>query len=463
MKAQTEKTAKLATAQSVSDQEAYEIARDAYMYAYPIVTMDVSMRQSTNVPGANTIPLRAPVNQFAHARSYPRAEDRDVVRYNFDTLYSMAWLDLSREPIVLSVPDTAGRYYLLPMLDMWTDVFSVVGSRTTGTSAGNFAIVAPGWTGTLPAGMDKIVAPTPVIWILGRTQTDGSSDFENVHKVQHGYKLPPLSQWGKPYTPPKRVPTDSAIDNKATPFHQVNSLDGVTMLSRLAMLLQKHPPHANDYPILFRLRRIGLEAGKSFDVSRLDPALVKTINAAAKDALKEVEQAGKTGEDLIKVNGWFYALQTVGTYGTSYKTRAMGTFIGLGVNLPEDAIYPASFVDGDGKPYSGANRYVLHFGKDELPPAEAFWSLTLYDKDGYQVANPFNRFAIGNHFSDNKLTFNADGSLDLYIQNESAGANKASNWLPAPKDEFNLALRLYSPKREMRNGTWTPPAVEKQK
>ena len=162
--ADTSATTSAEQAQTMSEQQAYEIARDAYVYAYPIVTMDVSMHQSTNVPDAKTIPLRAPVNQFAHARTYPRAEDRDVVRYNFDTLYSPVWLDLAPEPIVLSVPDTAGRYYLLPMLDMWTDVFSVVGSRTTGTKAGNFAIVAPGWNGTLPEGVAKIVAPTSTIW-----------------------------------------------------------------------------------------------------------------------------------------------------------------------------------------------------------------------------------------------------------------------------------------------------------
>ncbi|HKE93895.1 MAG TPA: DUF1254 domain-containing protein [Povalibacter sp.] len=451
-----------APAQGISEQQAYEIARDAYIYAYPLVTMDATMRQSTNVPDASTIPLRAPVNQFAHARSYPRAQDRDVVRYNFDTLYSMAWLDLSREPIVLSVPDTAGRYYMLPMLDMWTDVFAVVGSRTTGTKAGNFVIVPPGWSGALPAKLDRIAAPTPTIWILGRTQANGSTDFANVSKVQDSYKLTPLSQWGKSYIPPRGVATDASIGT-ATPFNQVNSLDGVTLLSRFATLLQKHPAHANDYPILFRMRQLGLEAGKPFDPAKLDAARVKTINSAAKDALKDIEEAGKTGEGLTKAKGWFYALQTVGTYGTSYKPRAMGTYIGLGVNLPEDAIYPASFVDGDGKPYSGAGRYVLHFAKNDLPPAEAFWSVTLYDKDGYQVANPLNRFAVGNHFDDNKLKFNTDGSLDLYIQNESPGAGKESNWLPAPKGDFNLAMRLYSPRRAMRDGVWTPPPVNKMK
>src|SRR5262245_32066070 len=435
----------------------YETARDAYVYAYPIVTMDVSMRQSTNVPDAKTIPLRAPINQFAHARTYPRAEDRDVVRYNFDTLYSFAWLDLTREPMVLSVPDTNGRYYLLPMLDMWTDVFSVVGSRTTGTKAGNFALVGPGWNGRLPDGVTRINAPTSNIWILGRTQTNGPADYENVHKVQDGYKLTSLSQWGTNYAPPATTPTDPAIDNKTPPLVQVNRMDGVTVLGRLAELLAKNPPHANDYPILFRMRQIGFEPDKPFDVSKLDPALVKTINAAAKDALVDLEQSGKSGAGIgLHVNGWFYQTSTVGTYGTAYKLRAMGTLIGLGVNLPEDAVYPASFVDGEGKPYSGANRYVLHFEKGQLPPAAAFWSVTLYDKDGFQAPNALSRFALGDR---DKLKFNPNGSLDLYIQHESPGPEKESNWLPAPAAEFNLAMRLYSPRREALDGIWAPPPV----
>lgn len=452
-------TASAANAQAVSKEQAYEIARDAYIYAYPIVTMDVSMRQSTNVPDAKTVPLRAPLNQFAHARNYPRAEDRDVVRYNFDTLYSPAWLDLGPEPIVLTVPDTAGRYYLLPMLDMWTDVFSVVGSRTTGTQAGNFVLVGPAGSGALPDGLTKIVAPTRTIWILGRTQTNGPADYENVHKVQDGYKLTPLSQWGKTYSPPTSTPTDPNVDNKTPPLVQVNRMDGVAVLGRLVELAGRNPPHSNDYPILFRMKQIGLEPGKPFDASKLDSALVQTINAAAKDALADLEQSGKSGAGIgLHVNGWFYQTSTVGTYGTAYKLRGMGTLIGLGVNLPEDAVYPASFMDGDGKPYSGANRYALHFGKGKLPPAGAFWSVTLYDKDGFQAPNALNRFALGDR---DKLKFNADGSLDIYIQNASPGPDKEANWLPAPTGEFNLAMRLYSPRREALDGPWTPPPVKK--
>ncbi|TWB04449.1 DUF1254 domain-containing protein [Bradyrhizobium stylosanthis] len=448
-----------AWAQGISEQQAYEIARDAYIYAYPIVTMDVSMRQSTNVPNAGAIPLRAPVNQFAHARTYPRAEDRDVVRYNFDTLYSPVWLDLTREPIVLSVPDTDGRYYLLPMLDMWTDVFSVVGSRTTGTEAQNFVLTPPGWSGTLPEQTTKIVAPTPVIWILGRTQTNGPADYDNVHKIQDGYKLTPLSQWGKASTAAASAPTDPSIDNKTPPFVQVNGMNGVAVLGRLAELMAKHPPHPNDYPILFRMRQIGLEPGKPFDAAKLDPSLVKTINAAAKEALVDLEQSGKSGAGIgLHVNGWFYQTSTVGTYGTAYKLRAMGALIGLGVNLPEDAVYPASFVDSDGKPYSGTGRYVLHFDKGKLPPANAFWSVTLYDKDGFQAPNALNRFAIGDR---DKLRFNDDGSLDIYLEHEPPEPDKMANWLPAPAGEFNLAMRLYSPQRAALDGTWTPPPIKR--
>lgn len=446
-----------ATAQEITKEQAYEIARDAYVFAYPIVTMDISRRQSTNVPNARSIPLRAPINQFAHARTYPSADDRDVVRYNFDTLYSPVWLDVAPEPVILSVPDTGGRYYLLPMLDMWTDVFSVVGSRTTGTKAGNFAITAPGWDGALPDGTTRIAAPTSMIWILGRTQTNGPSDYDNVHKIQDGYKLTPLSEWGK--TAPAKLDQaiDPAIDNKTPPFLQVNRMDGMAVLGQLAELMEKYPPHPNDYPILFRMRQIGLEPGKPFDRSKLDPQLVKTINEASKDALADLERSGKTGAGIgLHVNGWFYQTSTVGTYGTAYKLRGMGALIGLGVNLPEDAVYPASFIDGDGNPYRGDKRYVLHFDKAKLPPAGAFWSVTLYDKDGFQVPNSIDRYALGDR---DDLKFNADGTLDIYIQNANPGPEKQANWLPAPEGEFNLAMRLYSPKREALDGAWTPPAV----
>ena len=326
------------------------------------------------------------------------------------------------------MPDTEGRYYLLPMLDMWTDVFSVVGSRTTGTKRQTVRYVRPGWSGTLPEGVSKIVASTWTISILGRTQTNGPADYANVHKVQDGYKLTPLSQWGKEYTPPKNMPTVPSVDNKTPPLVQVNKLDGVAMLTRLAELMAKYPPHANDYPILFRLRALGIEPGKPFDAAKLNPETVSIINKAAKDTLEYMPVAMTKSAD--KVNGWNIGRENMGTYGTSYQRRANGVLGGLGANLPEDAVYPVSFVDGEGKPLSGANKYVLHFEKGKTPPADAFWSITMYDKDGFQIPNPINRYAIGDR---DKLTFNADGSLDIYVQANSPGKDKEANWLPAPK------------------------------
>ncbi|XQQ07405.1 MAG: DUF1254 domain-containing protein [Leptolyngbya sp. IPPAS B-1204] len=436
--------------------EIYAVAKEAYFYAYPIVSMDVTMRQATNVPDAASINMRAPINQFAHVRSYPRAEEKDVVRFNFDTLYSFAWLDLSQEPVILSVPDTQGRYYLLPMLDMWTDVFAVVGSRTTGTKAGTYAIVPRGWNGTLPTSVTQIVAPTPTLWILGRTQTNGPSDYANVHKIQDGYKLTPLSKWSSQegdYTPPTDVPTDPAVDNTTPPLVQVNQLDGTAMLTRLADLMAKHPPHPNDYPILFRLRRtFRIEPGKPFDAQSLDLETVEIINRAAKDALAEMPAAMRKAGAFI--NGWNIGTENMGTYGTSYKRRAFVALGGLGCNLPEDAVYPTAFVDGEGNPLSGVNNYVLHFEQGKTPPANAFWSITMYDKEGFQVPNPINRFAIGDRDS---LTFNPDGSLDIYVQAESPGKDKESNWLPAPKGRFEPTMRLYSPRPEALDLTWAPP------
>jgi hypothetical protein len=444
-------------APTARDQATYQLARDAYFYAYPIVSMDATMRQVTNVPNATTVPMRAPINQFAHARTYPSAEDRDIVRFNFDTLYSLAWIDVAREPMVLSVPDTGGRYYLLQMLDMWTDVFAVVGQRTTGTKAGHFALVARGWRGALPQGVTKIEAPTLRFRILGRTQTNGPADYANVHKVQDGYKLAPLSAWGKTFTPPKDVPTDPGVDNKTPPMVQVNRVDGVGMLTRLRALIGRYPPHTNDYPILLRLRALGLDPEKPFDPKKLDAATVATINAAAKDALEDLARSMKTiGRH---VNGWNILTDNVGTYGTSYKQRAIVALGGLGANLPEDAIYPTAFVNGAGEPLTGANKYVLHFDKGKLPPAEAFWSITMYDKDGFQVPNAISRFAIGDR---DKLTFNPDGSLDIYVQAESPGADKESNWLPAPKDApFQPTMRIYSPRPDVADGSWSPPPFVK--
>jgi hypothetical protein len=387
---------------------------------------------------------------------YPPADFKGVVRPNFDTLYSSIWLDLTEEPMVVSVPVTEGRYYLFPMLDMWSDVFASPGWRTTGTKAANYLVTPPGWTGAVPDGMEQIKAPTPYVWIIGRTKTDGPADYEAVHRIQAGYKVSPLSRFGKP-AEPVTVKIDSSVDMKTPPKIQVDTMPADKYFSYAAELLKTIPPHITDEPIIARMKKIGIEPGKSFDFSKLDPAIQKALASVPEEAQALMKWKVPT---LARVaNYWSLNTDTMGVYGNYYLKRAIIAQLGLGANLPEDAIYPLNLGDEAGKPLNGAeSRYTIHFEKENLPPVNAFWSITLYDNEGFQVANVLNRFAVSSWMP---FKFNADGSLDLYFQNESPGQDKEANWLPAPKGPFNLTMRLYAPKTAALTGTWSPPPVVK--
>lgn len=437
---------------SISKEEARSIGVEAYHYFYPLVTMDLTRKQAVNVQAGNKLG-KAPMNTFVHAPAYPPADFKAVVRPNFDTLYSSVWLDLTKEPVVLSVPDTQGRFYLMPMLDMWSDVFASPGLRTTGTQAGNFLIAPTGWKGNVPEGFTRIDAPTPHVWIIGRTQTNGPADYDAVHKIQAGYKITLLSGWGKKAAL-QSVEIDPTVDMKTPPKIQVDMMPADKYFSYAAELLKLHPPHITDQPISARIKRIGIEAGKSFDITKLDPAVREALLAAPTEALEVMRWKAPT---LARVaNGWAMNTDTTGVYGNYYLKRAMIAQGGLGANLPEDAIYPSNLFDDSGKPLEGTHSYTLHFSKETTPPVSGFWSVTLYDKEGFQVGNPLNRFALSSWMP---FQFNLDGSLDLYFQNESPGKDKETNWLPAPKGSFNICMRLYGPKAEALNGKWSPPPV----
>jgi hypothetical protein len=441
------------TPPAITEQEAHAIGVDAYVYFYPLVTMDVTRKQLTNVePGKGP---GSPMNAFFNFPAYPTAEMKQVVRPNFDTLYSVVYLDMTKEPVVVSVPDTNGRYYLLPMLDMWSDVFASPGWRTTGTQAGNFLVTPPGWSGPVPEGLARINAPTPYVWIIGRTKTDGPADYDAVHKIQAGLKVTLLSDWGKPARPVE-VKIDPSVDMKTPPKIQVDTMAAGKYFAYAAELLKLQPPHITDEPIIAQMKRIGIEPGKSFDIGNASPAVQKALASAPQEAQKLMEWKVPT---LARVaNHWSMNTDTMGVYGNYYLKRAIIAQFGLGANLPEDAIYPVNLGDEDGKPLDGANKYMLHFDKGGTPPVNAFWSVTLYDADGFQVANPLNRFAVSSWMP---FTYNPDGSLDLYFQNESPGEDKEANWLPAPKGAFNLTMRLYSPKSEALTGKWNPPPITK--
>lgn len=430
--------------------DAREIAREAFVYAYPLVLMQVTRDVGCNVE----VPTgtRAPVNQLSHARTPPDASFTDIVRPNADTLYSVLAYDVADEPIVVIVPDAGGRYYLLQLLDFWSDVFACPGTRTTGEAAQRFAIVGPGWRGTLPDGVRAYRSPTSAGLMIGRTQTNGAADQPAVHRFQDGMSAVPLGVLGKPYVPPRgRVDPTLASD---APSDQVARMDPAVFFARFAELMKDNPPHANDYPILDRLARIGIVPGAPFDLEAAPAVVQDALRAAPARALPSIESAFlRAGRE---VNGWHLHTSGIGTYGTDYLMRASVAFGGLGANCPEDAVYPAAATDAAGAPLRADRRYVLRFEPGALPPARAFWSLTLYDERQLFAENPLGRYALGDR---DALVRDERGALEILVQRD-APAGRESNWLPAPAEgTFTLMLRVYWPASSVLDGTWSPPPL----
>ena len=433
---------------TLTAQEAQNIALEAYIYFYPLVIMDVTRKHFTNIEADKKFG-RGPMNTFTHARTFPPATFRGATHPNFDTLYSLSWLDLTKGPVVISVPDTHGRYYLLQMLDMWTNTFAGVGKRTTGTDAGNFVVVGPRWQGELPQGLQRIYAPTPFVWVIGRTRTDGPQDYDAVHKVQDGYKIALLSQWGSE-PQPITANVDTSVDMETPPVQQVKKMIPNAYFAYAAELLKVNRPQATDQPQLARMKRIlGFEVDQSFDPAKADP-LIRQARQAAPAAAEEalIIEWPKVGR---KANGWVMNTDS-GVYGANYLKRASVAKFEIGMNLPEDAIYP----DTADTPLDGNNKYVMHFEKGALPPVEEFWSVTIYDLKGFTVPTPTDRYTLGDR---SNLKPNPDGSLDIYLQRENPGADKESNWLPTPPQPFSLHARLYSPRKAAIDGTWAMPPV----
>jgi hypothetical protein len=433
-----------------SADEMRDIAVDAYIYGYPLVTMEMTRRVMTNVAAPEAD--RAPMGQFLRKREYPGAAYRDVTAPNADTLYTIIWLDVAKEPWVLSIPDMGHRYFLFPMLDGWTTVFQVPGTRTTGGKAQKYAITGPGWKGELPEGVKQYKSPTSIVWVLGRIYCTGTpQDYKAVHEAQDKCSAVPLSSYGKQYTPPA-AEVDPTIDMKTPVRTQVNRLDAVSYFKLLAELMKNNPPAAADAPMLAKMAKIGIVPG-AFDASKLDAAAVKDVPKLGFEKIMGCfKQAG------TPVNGWMFSTK-MGLYGTDYLNRAMVTAIGLGANRPQDAVYPTSEADADGKPYDGDNKYYVHFDKGQMPPVDGFWSLTMYNAEYFFAPNPLNRYTLSQR---NQFKQNSDGSVDLYIQHENPGRAKESNWLPAPKGKFVLMLRLYWPKENdpsIIDGSWKIPPV----
>lgn len=439
---------------AIEDVEAFKIASDAYIYGYPLVTMEMTRRVLTNV--AAPAGTHAPMGQFIRMREYPSASFRDVTAPNADTLYTTAFFDVGDEPWVLEAPDMGDRYFLLPMLDGWTDVFEVPGSRTSGGKARTYLISGPGWKGKVPAGMKHFQSPTSIVWLLGRIYCTGTpEDYAAVHALQDKFKLYPLSAHGKDWTPPPGK-VDPSIDMKTAVREQVNRLTATQYFTLLAELMKRNPPSPKDAPALARFARIGLVPGQSFAGKAIDHGWETRLPKISVDRI--MMHFKFSDGDMRHVNGWGYTTKA-GLYGTDYLQRALITAIGLGANRPEDAVYPTSLKPSFFESYDGSKNWVMRFPAGQLPPARGFWSLTMYDENYFFVANPINRYSMSMR-TNPKLE--SDGSLVIYIQNASPGADKEANWLPAPKGKFVLMLRLYWPrehKPSILDGSWAIPQV----
>lgn len=437
-------------------EDAVRIATDAYIYGYPLVTFDMARRQQTNVAGPDA--EHAPMGQMIRMRSYPSVDNHCCAAPNADTLYTMAWLDVGAEPWVFSIPEMGDRYYIMPMLDGFSEVFQVASPATTGGGAQAYAVTGPGWSGTLPEGVTRVASPTAMVWILGRIYCLGTpEDYAAVHALQDRFAVVPLSAWGKPYTPAAGA-VDPAFDMKTAVRKQVNALETNAYFDYLAKLLETNPPKPEDAEIVARMARIGIVPGQKFDGSKLGALDRKAIQAVPKLALAEMALHLKRQKTT---NGWLFFTSGVGNFGTDYLTRGMANLLGPGWNRPQDAIYPLSQKDADGHDYDGAkHRYTMRFEKGQLPPVDAFWSLTLYDTDFFFVPNAIDRYELSQR---NAFVTGPDGSIEVYIQAESPGKELEPNWLPAPKAEFALVLRMYGPKQtppSIVDGSWTPPPIK---
>lgn len=453
--------AQLTEAPPVVRSETQQIAIDAYIYGYSLMTTEVTRVQMSNVSKPEG--LHAPTGEFINVKRYPPANFRGVSAPNADTLYSLAWLDLN-EPQVFSHPDMGDRYYLFEMTDLWMTDFMSPSSRTAGGKAATYLMTGPGWSGAVPEGMQQIKCATRYMVILGRTYADGSADdYKAVNALQDQYRIVPLSAYGKPFTfhaPP--VDPDPGFSMTEAPQPLLLNMPVATYFTMMAKLMGgAAPPAAEDAPMLARMAKIGLEPGKSFDIAKLDASAQAELKAVPALALKHIEaNKEKLGGGIV--NGWGVT-KGLGVYGTDYVKRAVVAAYGWPANLQEDAVYPYTSMDSAGRTLSGAHKYQLTFAKDKLPPVSAFWSITMYqiDKGWWFVPNSLNKFTVS--LRDNPK-FNPDGSLTLKFQHDNPGKDEEANWLPAPEGDFILMLRMYWPKPNnpsILDGSWEPPPVKR--
>ncbi len=422
------------------------LGAEAYLYGYPLVMMETTRVHSGQYIG--------PENQLRLVRQFPDASFKDVVRPNVDTLYTTAFINMKEGPWVFEMPANAERYELMPFMDAWTNVFASPGTRTSGHAGENYLLVGPQWQGDVPRGMSLLKSPTNMVWLIGRTQTNGTQDFATVHRLQDRLKLKKFNADNNASSSENPRAWQPSTLPSVPPVLQLRNMPTTQFFERLMQLMVANPPHADDAPMLQRLSTLKVVRGQ--------PAHLNWLNAACFAMgrwLADYKVHKVLGVKSID-GTWSSPPLNLGAYGTDYNTRAAVAMVGLGANLPQDALYPNTSLDHQGKPLMGDQRYRLHFKANQLPPVKAFWSITAYGADEFLIENSLKRYALGDR---DALSFNTDGSLDIWIQaSEPASNAQRSNWLPVKANApFLLNARLYWPKDEALQGGWKMPVVER--
>lgn len=444
-----------ASAQSPTSAEARAIAKEAYIYGFPLV--DNYRIQHSYFVDQDSPEFKAPWNIVNNVARVFTPDDKAIQTPNSDTPYSQLGADLRAEPLVISVPEVeAGRYYSLQFVDMYTFNFAYVGSRATGNSAGNFLLAGPRWKGEKPDGIKAVIrSETEFNFVLYRTQLFNSDDIENVKQIHAGYKVQPLSQFLGRAAPPRPAPV--TFIKPLSPDEQRTSLQFFRILG---FVLQFCPTHPSETELMAKFAKLGIGPGKPFDVNALSLELQQAVRDGMADAWKEFSEFKTTQIDTGKRPS-SDAFGTREFLKNHYLVRMAGAALGIYGNSKEEAMYPAYFVDASGQNLVGRNRYTLRLAPDQLPPVNSFWSLTVYDLPASLLyANPINRYLINSPML-RDLKRDADGTITLFLQHASPGQDKEANWLPIPAGAFWTTMRLYWPKPEALDGRWKQPSLER--
>ncbi|WP_413289160.1 DUF1254 domain-containing protein [Bdellovibrio sp. HCB337] len=437
-----------------------QLARDAFSFGYPLVLMDTAGKYVAATSRSSPQQSKLPMYQFYHTRKTGDARFKDLASLDNDMIYSYAWLNLANDPVVLSIPAIAShKYYVGGFIQGWTEIFGVVGTRVNGNEKQTYLISGPQWRGSTPKGMKPLRSSTNLVWLPIRLYANAGKDVQALRNFQDGLRVTPLSQWGKSARAATTVNVDTTLDLKQQPRDLVFNMNAETYYRTLCALMVDNPPSEIDTPLMERLSKLNIIPTKNFKFSDLPAETQAALNTSIRNARSYIlTHRGSFTPRGRLVNGWTVSVERT-EFGVDYERRAYEAYMGLGFLPPQDAIFPVAYEDNMGQQLMGENSYKVTFKKDQLPPVNAFWSLTMYQLPDIAFAgNRYRRYTIGQYSS---LKTNPDGSITIYMQPTSPGKDKESNWLPSKPGNYQLTLKMYWPKQEVLEARWLPPAVER--